>query len=153
MTKKAFTLIELLVVVVIIGILFIALVSNVDFSVSEAKRMNVTTDFLAYQMAIERVCLEHKEITGNMDMLADQLNKHLDIELFVKSSGGSLASDREDPWGHTYNFSYEITAADLGSITIISAGSDGKFGTGDDISTSVTYKNTPYGYKVLTEGP
>ena len=60
MTKrKAFTLIELLIVIAIIGILFIVLVSKVDFATDKAKATGVQTDFRSFQVAIETVAKEH----------------------------------------------------------------------------------------------
>ena len=57
--KKAFTLIELLIVIAIIGILFIVLVSKVDFATDKAKATGVQTDFRSFQVAIESVAKEH----------------------------------------------------------------------------------------------
>ena len=60
MTKrKAFTLIELLIVIAIIGILFIVLVSKVDFATDKAKATGVQTDFRSFQLAFETVSREH----------------------------------------------------------------------------------------------
>ena len=59
--KKAFTLIELLIVIAIIGILFIVLVSKVDFATDKAKATGIQTDFRSFQVAIESVA---KENTG-----------------------------------------------------------------------------------------
>ena len=56
--KKAFTLIELLIVIAIIGILFIVLVSKVDFATDKAKATGVQTDFRSFQMAFEAVSKE-----------------------------------------------------------------------------------------------
>ena len=56
--KKAFTLIELLIVIAIIGILFIVLVSKVDFATDKAKTSGVQTDFRSFQMALETVSKE-----------------------------------------------------------------------------------------------
>ena len=56
--KKAFTLIELLIVIAIIGILFIVLVSKVDFATDKAKATGVQTDFRSFQMALEAVSKE-----------------------------------------------------------------------------------------------
>ena len=62
MTKrKAFTLIELLIVIAIIGILFIVLVSKVDFATDKAKATGVQTDFRSFQLAFDTVA---KENTG-----------------------------------------------------------------------------------------
>ena len=57
--RKAFTLIELLIVIAIIGILFIVLVSKVDFATDKAKATGVQTDFRSFQVAIELVAKEN----------------------------------------------------------------------------------------------
>ena len=57
--KKAFTLIELLIVIAIIGILFIILVSKVDFATDKAKATGVQTDFRSFQVAFETVSREN----------------------------------------------------------------------------------------------
>ena len=57
--KKAFTLIELLIVIAIIGILFIVLVSKVDFATDKSKASGVQTDFRSFQMALETVSKEN----------------------------------------------------------------------------------------------
>ena len=56
--RKAFTLIELLIVIAIIGILFIVLVSKVDFATDKAKTTGVQTDFRSFQVAFEQVARE-----------------------------------------------------------------------------------------------
>ena len=57
--KRAFTLIELLIVIAIIGILFIVLVSKVDFATDKAKATGVQTDFRSFQVAFETVSKEN----------------------------------------------------------------------------------------------
>ena len=57
--RKAFTLIELLIVIAIIGILFIVLISKVDFATDKAKATGVQTDFRSFQVAIETVAKEN----------------------------------------------------------------------------------------------
>ena len=59
MKKRAFTLIELLIVIAIIGILFIVLVSKVDFATDKAKATGVQTDFRSFQMAFDTVAKEN----------------------------------------------------------------------------------------------
>ena len=147
--KRAFTLVEVLIVIVIIGILFIVLVSKVDFSVSEAKEMSVTTDFLAYQLAMEQVCIKEKQLPSDMNVLRDKLNKYLEYDLLVAVQDGQLICNREDPWGNHYQFDYNRSGGNLGKLTVTSAGGDKAFGTDDDLYTYVEYKNTPYGYKVI----
>ena len=57
--KRAFTLIELLIVIAIIGILFIVLVSRVDFATDKAKATGVQTDFRSFQVAFDHVSKEN----------------------------------------------------------------------------------------------
>ena len=57
--RKAFTLIELLIVIASIGILFIVLVSKVDFATDKAKATGVQTDFRSFQLAFDTVAKEH----------------------------------------------------------------------------------------------
>ena len=57
--KQAFTLIELLIVIAIIGILFIVLVSKVDFATDKAKATGVQTDFRSFQLAFDTVAKEN----------------------------------------------------------------------------------------------
>ena len=57
--RKAFTLIELLIVIAIIGILFIVLVSKVDFATDKAKATGVQTDFRSFQVAFDTVAKEN----------------------------------------------------------------------------------------------
>ena len=56
--KKAFTLVELLIVIAIIGILFVVLVSKVDFATDKASTTGVQTDFRSFQIAFETVSRE-----------------------------------------------------------------------------------------------
>ena len=58
-TKRAFTLIELLIVIAIIGILFVVLVSRVDFATDKAKASGVQTDFRSFQVAFDTVSKEN----------------------------------------------------------------------------------------------
>ena len=57
--RKAFTLVELLIVIAIIGILFVVLVSKVDFATDKAKTTGVQTDFRSFQVAFETVSREN----------------------------------------------------------------------------------------------
>ena len=57
--RKAFTLIELLIVIAIIGILFIVIVSKVDFATDKAKVAGVQTDFRSFQVAFDTVAKEN----------------------------------------------------------------------------------------------
>ena len=59
LNRKAFTLVELLIVIAIIGILFVVLVSKVDFATDKAKTTGVQTDFRSFQVAFETVSREN----------------------------------------------------------------------------------------------
>jgi prepilin-type N-terminal cleavage/methylation domain-containing protein len=95
MNKKAFTLIELLIVIAIIGILFIVLVSKVDFATDKAKATGVQTDFRSYQMAFETVARENAGFTTfgwdegdvNMDGIRNSADEN------DNGAGGGTAAD------------------------------------------------------------
>ena len=57
--RKAFTLVELLIVIAVIGILFIVLISKVDFTTDEAKATGVQTDFRSFQLAFDTIAQKH----------------------------------------------------------------------------------------------
>jgi prepilin-type N-terminal cleavage/methylation domain-containing protein len=57
--KKAFTLVELLIVIAVIGILFVVLISKVDFATDKSKATGVQTDFRSFQLAFEQVAREN----------------------------------------------------------------------------------------------
>jgi prepilin-type N-terminal cleavage/methylation domain-containing protein len=82
MNKKAFTLIELLIVIAIIGILFIVLVSKVDFATDKAKASGVQTDFRSFQVAFEQVAKENAGFTtfgwDTGDLNADGIRNSFD---------------------------------------------------------------------------
>jgi prepilin-type N-terminal cleavage/methylation domain-containing protein len=59
LNKKAFTLVELLIVITIISILFVVLITNMDFATDKAKTVGVQTDFHAFHLAIESVANEY----------------------------------------------------------------------------------------------
>ena len=132
-TKKAFTLVELLVVIAIIGILFVVLISKVDFATDKAKTAGVQTDFRSYQMAMKMVGMEQQGFTNDMNKLAAQLNKNLDPKLQVAVESGNLVTDAKDPWGTEYQFTYGEPANTRGEIVVRSAGPDLTYNTDDDI--------------------
>ena len=139
-TKKAFTLVELLVVIAIIGILFVVLISKVDFATDKAKTAGVQTDFRSYQMAMKMVGMEQQGFTNDMNKLAAQLNKNLDPKLQVAVVDGKLTTEAEDPWGTEYQFKYYEPANTRGEIVVRSAGPDLQYETDDDIVTIMRYE-------------
>ena len=134
---KAFTLVELLVVIVVIGILFIVLVSRVDFAADEAKKTGVQVDMQALQHAAHTVALKNGYISGDMDQLVKSLNKYLDSELKVAKDGNVLSTSATDPWGTNYQIRYSKPANTNGQLQFLSAGPDKTFVTQDDIVTAV----------------
>ena len=110
--KKAFTLIELLIVIAIIGILFIVLVSKVDFATDKAKATGVQTDFRSYQMAFETVAREHAGFEslvgedGDLAALVEAVNKNLDAKLQITYADGEMTIGAKDPWKELYTIEY-----------------------------------------------
>ena len=93
--RKAFTLIELLIVIAIIGILFIVLVSKVDFATDKAKASGVQTDFRSFQMAFDTVAKENAGFntfgwdTGD----ANQNGKRDSYDECDNGAGGGIAKN------------------------------------------------------------
>ena len=149
--RKAFTLIELLIVIAIIGILFIVLISKVDFATDKAKISGVQTDFRSFQVALHTVATENQGFTDDIDMLIKQVNKNLDESMKLSQDNDAIKSNAKDPWGNNYNLIYEDTDDTNGIVTIISAGSDQKFYTKDDIAMSVKYEIGYDGGKIVVD--
>lgn len=152
--KKAFTLVELLVVIAIIGILFVVLISKVDFATDKAKATGVQTDFRSFQLAAETVARENaglsplvkltgdtnangiaddgETVTYDYSALADALNKTLDPKLHVVIDNATgeitMKNDAKDPWKTEYVGKYlQATAGDKatrGAIVFYSAGAN-----------------------------
>ena len=149
--KKAFTLVELLVVIAIIGILFVVLISKVDFATDKAKAKGVQTDFRSYQLALKTVGMEQQGFSNDMDLLAEQLNKNLDPKLQVTVVDDKLTTDAEDPWGTQYTITYSEPENARGKIVITSAGADRTVGTDDDYNIVIEYAITSNGGSVNIE--
>ena len=154
MNKKAFTLIELLIVIAIIGILFIVLVSKVDFATDKAKATGVQTDFRSFQMAFETVARENAGFTSLLDFeadgeavyskLEDALNKNLDAKLQVEIDEDGMITMRNgtlDPWKTEY-YGY-FNSGDLwnsrGMVIMGSCAADLTQFTQDDMYICVEY--------------
>ena len=112
--KKAFTLIELLIVIAIIGILFIVLVSKVDFATDKAKATGVQTDFRSFQVAFETVAKENDGFntfgwdTG--DTNGDRVRNSYDVgdtnKDGIQDSGETWTGRKEyaETWTGVYTF-------------------------------------------------
>ena len=151
--RKAFTLVELLVVIAIIGILFVVLISKVDFATDKAKATGVQTDFRSYQLAIETVARENAGLSVLVDKDAEgdakyaaleaALNKNLDPKLHVEiDANGKISTKAKDPWKEEYLGAYlapdeDGTVKDRGAIIMYSKGSNLKLGTDAVITNGV----------------
>ena len=165
MTKKnAFTLIELLIVIAIIGILFIVLISKVDFATDKAKATGVQTDFRSFQMAFETVAREHagfsELVDGNYDKLEVAINKHLDAKLHIDIDAVgniSMLNGATDPWNTQYHGQYVTgdDGKDRGAIVMYSNGADMQFGSeltinNGTVSTSNFNKNGKDDFSIVS---
>ena len=137
--KRGFTLVELLVVIVIIGILFVVLISRVDFATDKAKTTGVQTDFRSFQIALKQVAIEQQELPSDKNLLVELCNKNLDPKLKFILDDGNIYSEGKDPWGTHYAVSYTLIHNTRGSVEVRSAGKDQNMYTSDDYTTRVTY--------------
>ena len=135
MNKKAFTLIELLIVIAIIGILFVVLVSRVDFATDKAKATGVQTDFRSFQVAFEQVAKEHAGFntfgwdTGDkMNAEDDDEQKLLDA---LKAKTGNTYTEyanKDKDAGDRVRNSYDVGDLNLNGKMDVN-GEDGYTGT------------------------
>ena len=147
--KYGFTLVELLIVICVIGILFVVIVSRVDFSTDKARTTGVQSDFRAFQTAAHQVAVEDGKLVENIDLLAERLNANLDGELYIYVENDTLKTDKTDPWGTYYQLSYSCPSDTKGQLTVVSAGPDLTFNTKDDISNSVICKIVSTGIDIV----
>ena len=57
--RKAFTLVELLIVIAVVSILFVVLISKVDFATNKAKTTGIQVDFKSFQYAFDTIAQKH----------------------------------------------------------------------------------------------
>ena len=125
--KKAFTLIELLIVIAIIGILFIVLVSRVDFATDKAKATGVQTDFRSFQVALDQVAKENAGFnvfgwdTGdvNGDRIRNSYDKG-DTNKNGKEDAGETFIGRKE-YGETWTTVYTMLNPDTTKADDVSA--------------------------------
>ena len=129
--RKAFTLIELLIVIAIIGILFIVLVSKVDFATDKAKATGVQTDFRSFQVAIESVAKENAGLatfgwdTGdtNGNRIRDSYDKG-DINKNGKQDDGEVfvgSKTYGEEWTNIYTLTNPADTNDKSAIAALEA--------------------------------
>ena len=147
--RNAFTLIELLIVICIISILFVVLISRVDFATDKARIAGAQNDIRALQTAVHKVALEDSKIVDDLTLLALRLNKNIDSELTVRVENNCLKTNLTDPWGTYYKIQYDKPNNTQGQATIMSAGPDTTFYTKDDIVSVVSCNITKNGIDVI----
>lgn len=112
----AFTLLEMLIVLTIIGILMAIGMATYSRIQNTAMTKAVNAEVNQYKIAIYNYKIENGSSPASVD---DLLN------------GGYITKDLAiDPWNTKYSISFN---SQNGSVKIVSAGSDKKFGTKDDI--------------------
>jgi prepilin-type N-terminal cleavage/methylation domain-containing protein len=149
--RKAFTLIELLIVIAIIGILFIVLVSKVDFATDKAKSTGVQTDFRSFQLAFNTVARENQGFENlikenDYSDLENAINQNLDNELKIsidKNGIITMANGAKDPWDVEYHGQYVTgdDGKDRGAIVMYSNGANLTFGSDISITGGITSIN------------
>ena len=148
--KKAFTLIELLIVIAIIGILFIVLVSKVDFATDKANESGVQTDFRSFQLAFDTVAIEHDGFSELVDTdyekLEAAINKNLDnaLKIDIDADGKiTMTNGTTDPWKVPYHGAYisGTDGRDRGCIVMYSNGPNMQFGSDITLTGGVASVN------------
>jgi type II secretory pathway pseudopilin PulG len=139
--------IELLVVIVIIGILFVVLISKVDFATDKAKTSGVQTDFRSFQMAFDTVAREQAGFSSlvgdNYGKLETAINKNLDAKLHIDiddSTGEiTMLNGALDPWKMPYHGVYiaGTDGKDRGAMIMYSNGANLTFGSEATIAGGV----------------
>ncbi len=140
-TKKAFTMVELLIVIVIISILFIVLISKIDFTSNGARESGTQNDLKMYVTAVTAASMKNAGFANNIYDLSLQINEYVDEEYQLSVQGDELITTAQDGWGMQYKIVYTIPPESIGEITFISAGSDKTYFTKDDAVVIVIYKS------------
>lgn len=122
--KKALTLVEVLVAIAIVAILFILVVSRLNFATDKANTAGVQTDFRSLQATLKSVAVEYGEFTDELETLAEQINKSADEGLKVVVENNELRTYGRDPWGTEYRLLCDKPDDTQGRVIITSASVD-----------------------------
>lgn len=137
--KLGFTMVELLIVIVIISILFIVLVSKIDFTSNGARKSGTQNDLKIYVTAATSASMKNAGFAKDIHDVSIQLNEYLDKEYQLIVEGDEIITNAVDSWGVQYKIIYAIPSESIGEITFISAGSDKTYFTKDDEVVVVVY--------------
>ncbi|NLB65694.1 MAG: type II secretion system major pseudopilin GspG [Lentisphaerae bacterium] len=118
-----FTLIEILLVVVIIGMLAAVAGVRLTGQMGKAQRNVAKQGVAAIESAIDRYELDNGKLPDSLQNLMTKGNEINWDGPYLKKAEGL-----KDPWGNEYQYSKSGN-----NYSVVSAGPDGSFGTGDDI--------------------
>jgi len=118
-----FTLVEILLVVVIIGILAAIAVPRLGGRVGQSQIAAAKAGASAIGTAIDLYETDNGKLPDSLQNLMTKGNEINWNGPYLKKAEGL-----KDPWGNEYQYSKSAN-----NYTVISAGPDGAFGTGDDI--------------------
>jgi len=118
-----FTLIEILLVVVIIGMLAAVAGVKLTGQMGKAQRNVAKRGVAAVEMAVEMYEVDNGKLPETLQNLMTKGSEPNWDGPYIKKAEGL-----KDPWGKEYQFSKQGN-----NFTVVSAGSDGSFGTSDDI--------------------
>ncbi|MCK5688499.1 type II secretion system major pseudopilin GspG [Myxococcota bacterium] len=124
--QRGLTLIEIMVVVVIIGLIGSVVGVQVFGSLSKARRDTAYTQIQRISEALQLYKLSHRSFPSTGEGLnALTQSKGQDAPM--------MSSIPKDPWGKDYTYIYPGTN-NQGSFDLMSYGSDGVQGGGDDVT-------------------
>lgn len=118
-----FTLIEILLVVVIIGMLAAVAGVRLTGQMGKAQRNVAKQGVAAIESAIDRYELDNGKLPDSLQNLMTKGNEINWDGPYLKKAEGL-----KDPWGNEYQYSKSGN-----NYSVVSAGPDGSFGTGDNI--------------------
>ena len=118
-----FTLIEIMLVVVIIGMLAAVAGVKLTGKIGQAKKNVAELGVAAIEQAIDMYEVDNGKLPDSLQGLLTKGSENNWNGPYLKKAEGL-----KDPWGNEYQYSKSEN-----SYTVVSAGADGNFGSGDDI--------------------
>ena len=118
-----FTLIEIMLVVVIIGMLAAVAGVKLTGKIGQAKKNVAKQGVAAIEQAIDMYEVDNGKLPDSLQSLLTKGSENNWNGPYLKKAEGL-----KDPWGNEYQYSKSEN-----SYTVVSAGADGNFGSGDDI--------------------